>query len=155
MSSYNPNEESSYLMYLDANNLYSWVMSQSLPYKDFKWCRSSGATGLDWLNKYDENSPQGIILEVDLEYPQELHNLHNGYPCAAEKIKVTNDMLSTYCSNIKDQHKITSEQVNKLIPTLGDKKNCVLHYKHLQLYLSLGLNLKKFTVFYNSNKRLG
>ena len=150
MSSYNPNEESSYLMYLDANNLYGWAMSQPLPFKDFKWipssdidCRSSGATGLEWLNKYNENSPQGIVLEVDLEYPQELHDLHNDYPCAAEKIKVTNDMLSSYCSNIKDQHKITSRQVSKLIPTLSDKKDYVLHYKNLQLYLSLGLKLKK------------
>ena len=139
MSSYNPSEESNYLMYLDANNLYGWAMSQPLPYKDFKWCSSSDID----LNKYDENSSEGIILEVDLDYPQELHDLHNDYPCAAEKIKVTHDMLSAYCSNIKDQHKITSGQVSKLIPTLGDKKNYVLHYNNLQLYLSLGLNLKK------------
>ena len=139
MSSYNPSEESNYLMYLDANNLYGWAMSQPLPYKDFKWCSSSDID----LNKYDENSPEGIILEVDLDYPQELHDLHNDYPCAAEKIKVTHDMLSAYCSNIKDQHKITSGQVSKLIPTLSDKKDYVLHYKNLQLYLSLGLELKK------------
>ena len=100
----------------------------------------------DWiyrLNTIYSTRSKGLILEVDLEYPQELHDLQNDYPCAAEKIKVTNDMLSSYCSNIKDQHKITSRQVSKLIPTLSDKKDYVLHYKNLQLYLSLGLELKK------------
>ena len=84
-----------------------------------------------------------MILEVDLEYPKELHELHNDYPLAAEKMKVTKEMLSPYCKNIQEQFGISIGQVAKLIPTLSSKKNYVLHYRNLQLYLSLGLQLKK------------
>ena len=84
----------------------------------------------------------GKIYEVDLEYPDELHHLHNDYPCAAEKIKVTDEMLSDYCKDIKNKCKISSGNVHKLIPTLNDKENYVLHEENLKLYLSLGLKLK-------------
>jgi len=97
MVDYNPQNESSYLMYLDANNLYGWAMSQPLPYRDFKWIDPERIN----LNDYDENSEKGIILEVDLEYPEELHSLHNDYPCAPEKIVVTDVMLPDYCRKIK------------------------------------------------------
>ena len=72
-----------------------------------------------------------------------MHELHNDYPLATEKMKVTPDMLSPYCKYIQEQFGITIGQVAKLIPTLSSKKNYVLHYRNLQLYLSLGLKLKK------------
>ena len=93
MQNYNPQEESSYLMYLDADNLYGWAMSQPLPYRDFQWKDFEDPEEII-LNNYHENSNKGIILEVDLEYPEELHDLHNDYPCVPEKIIVTDDMLS-------------------------------------------------------------
>ena len=80
---------------------------------------------------------------MDLEYPQELHNLHNNYPVALEKIKVFNNMLSGYCKRITEKYKISIGQVNKLIPTLREKEEYVLHYRNLQLYLDLGLKIKK------------
>ena len=125
----------SYIMYLDANNLYGWAMSQPLPYRNFRW--------VEFNNVIPKRRGIGHIYEVDLEYPEELHDLHNDYPCAPEKIKVTDDMLSDYCREIKDKFKISSGNVNKLIPTLNDKKNYVLHEENLKLYLSLGLKLKK------------
>ena len=127
----------SYIMYLDANNLYGWAMSQPLPYRNFRWVESN--------NVIPKRKGIGHIYEVDLEYPEELHDLHNDYPCAPEKIKVTDDMLSDYCREIKNKFKISSGNVNKLIPTLNDKKNYVLHEENLKLYLSLGLKLKKNT----------
>ena len=99
MGDYNPQKESSYLMYLDANNLYGWAMSLPLPYRDFKWLEGFTPHNLE---DYHENSRKGIILEVDLEYPEDLHDLHNDYPCAPEKIVVTDDMLPDYCRNIKN-----------------------------------------------------
>ena len=84
-----------------------------------------------------------MILEVDLEYPDNLHDLRNDYPLAAEKMKVTKEMLSPYCKNIQEKFGINIGQVAKLIPTLADKENYVLHYRNLQLYLNLGLKLKK------------
>ena len=125
----------SYIMYLDANNLYGWAMSQPLPYRNFRWVESN--------NVIPKRKGVGHIYEVDLEYPEELHDLHNDYPCAPEKIKVTDDMLSDYCREIKNKFKIRSGNVNKLIPTLNEKKNYVLHEENLKLYLSLGLKLKK------------
>ena len=72
-----------------------------------------------------------------------MHDLHNDYPCAAQKIKVTDDMLSDYCKKIKSDYKISSGNIHKLIPTLYDKEKYVLHEENLKLYLRLGLKLKK------------
>ena len=78
-----------------------------------------------------------------MEYPEDLHEMHNDYPLTAEKMKVTKDMLSPYCKNIQEKFGIAIGQVAKLIPTLAEKNNYVLHYRNLLLYLSLGLKLKK------------
>ena len=80
---------------------------------------------------------------LDLEYPQESHDLHNDYPLAAEKLCMTKNMLSPYCKQILEKFNITIGQVKKLILTLADKQKSVLHYRNLQLYLDLGLKLKK------------
>ena len=95
------------------------------------------------LGKYKADGKKGLILELDLEYPQELHNLHNEYPVAPEKIKVSNDMLSGYCKKIAEKYNISIGLVRKLIPALKDKKEYVLHYRNLQLYMDLVLKIKK------------
>ena len=82
-------------------------------------------------------------LDVDLEYPDELHELHNDYPLAPEKLTVTNDMLSKYCKRIADKYDIKVGDVKKLIPNLRNKTKYVLHYRNLQLYLFLGMKLIK------------
>ena len=139
MENYNPEEAPKYIMYLDANNLYGWAMSQYLPTGGFKWLTEEEVD----LSKFDNESKKGLILEVDLEYPEELHNLHNDYPLAAEKIKVTEDMLSPYCREIAEKFKVKVGLVEKLVPTLSKKERYVLHYHNLQLYMSLGLKLTK------------
>ena len=142
MKDHNKDEPSKYIMYLDANNLYGWAMSQYLPTGGFRWMNQKQIDNLD-LNKYHDESKKGLILEVDLKYPNKLHNLHNDYPLAAEKIKVTDNMLSKYCKKISDKYNISTELVNKLIPTLNNKEKYVLHYINLKLYIKLGLKLKK------------
>ena len=79
------------------NNLYGWAMSEYLPCSRFKWLKN--------IDKFDvmsviDKSWIGHFLEVDLEYPDELHELHNDYPLAPEKLAVSSDMLSKYCKNI-------------------------------------------------------
>ena len=138
MKNYNPEVESSYIPYLDANNLYGWAMSQKLPTGDFRWIPCPDAINLD---SYDENSAKGLILEVDLRYPPELHHLHNDYPLAPEKMVVKPEMLSDYSREILERDKVTIGKVKKLIPHLRDKKEYVLYYRNLQLYLSLSLKL--------------
>ena len=142
MKDYDKNKPSKYIMYLDANNLYGWAMSQYLPTGGFKWMKQNKIDNLD-LGKYHEESKKGIILEVDLEYPEKLHDLHNDYPLAVEKIKVEKSMLSNYCNKISEKYNISIGLVQKLIPTLSNKKNYVLHYRNLQLYTSLGLKVSK------------
>ena len=142
MKEYDEKAPSKYIMYLDANNLYGWAMSQYLPTGNFKWMTDEEISKTN-LGKYKADSKEGLILEVDLEYPKELHDLHNDYPIAPEKVKVSNDMLSAYCKKITKKYNISTRLVRKLIPALRDKKEYVLHYRNLQLYLNLGLKIKK------------
>ena len=89
-----------------------------------------------------ENAKQGWILEVDLEYPPELHNSHNAYPLAPEKEKIKREWMSVYQTKLVDELKVDMNE-EKLVLTLQDKENYVLHYKNLQLYLKFGMKLKK------------
>ena len=77
------------------------------------------------------------MLEIDLDYPDELHNLHNDYPLASEKIKVTKEMLSEYQLQIIEDNNSSHGENKTLIPNLGNKRNCKLHYQNLKLYLNL------------------
>ena len=131
-------KESKFIMYLDANNLYGWAMSQYLPYSGFKWLSRGDVYNFD-VNSISKNSSDGYILEIDLEYPDELHELHNDYPLASEN--VSHIMLSNYCSNIANKYDINIGGVNKLVPNLGNKSKYILHYRNLQFYLSLGMKL--------------
>ena len=142
MKEYYENKPSKYIMYLDANNLYGWAMSQYLPTGGFKWMTQKQIDNID-LAKYKEDSKNGLILEVDLKYPQDLHNFHNDYPLAPEKVKVTDSMLSNYSKRIADKYNISTGLVYKLIPTLSNKEKYVLHYRNLQLYIDLGLKVSK------------
>ena len=138
MQSYDENKPSKYIMYLDANSLYDWAMSQYLPYSEFKWLNKKKYDKLD-VNSISENNFDGYILEVDLEYPDELHEFHNHYLLAPEKLEISHNMLSNYCSNIATKYDTKIGGVNKLVPNFGNKNKYVLHYRNLQLYLSLGM----------------
>ena len=94
------------------------------------------------MNNYTSNSSKGCVLEVDLEYPKELLELHNDYPLAPDKIEIKRDMLSDYQLKIADLYNIPIGNVKKLVPNFFDKEKYVLHFENLQLYLRLGLKLK-------------
>ena len=136
MKKYDEKAPSKYVMYLDTNNLYGWAMSQYLPTGNFKWMSDKEIKQID-LGKCKADGKKGLILEVDLEY------LQNDYPVCPEKVKVSNDMLSGYCKKIANKYNISIGLVSKLIQMLRDKKEYVLHYRNLQLYLDLGLKIKK------------
>ncbi len=114
LDDYDPKKPNKHILYLDANNLYGWAMSKPLPHKNFKWIPDDELK--DWKSK-------PCVLEVDLEYPKNLHDLHNEYPLAPEKL--------------------TIGKVEKLIPNLNDKSKYVLHHENLKLYLKMGLKLVK------------
>ena len=137
---YDKNKPSLFISYLDMNNLYGWAMNEYLPYGGFEW--------LENIDKFDimsiiDKSPIGYFLKVDLEYPEELHELHNDFPLTPEKLTVSSDMLLKYLKKIGDKYEIKVGDVENLIPNLGNKTNYVVHYGNLQLYLSLGMKLTK------------
>ena len=117
-------------------------MGQYLPYSGFKWLNQKEITDF-CLNSISENSSIGDILEVDLKYPSELHDVHNDCPLAPEKLEITQNMLSNYCLSIANKYELKIGGVNKLVPNLGNKSKYIVHYKNLQLYLSLGMKLTK------------
>ena len=140
MNDYDPEKPSTFITYLDKNNLYGWSMSEYLPYEKSEWLENIDGFNVMTIN---EKSDTGYVLEVDLEYPKELHELHKDYPLASEKLAVSNDMLSTYCKSIADKYSIKVGDIKKLIPNLGNKTKYVLYYRNLQMYLSLGIKLTK------------
>ena len=87
MKNYNENTESSYLEYLDANNLYGWTMSKKLPVNGFKWENNLSKFNEDFIKNYDENSDIGYFLEVVIEYPKQLFGSHNELPFLPERRK--------------------------------------------------------------------
>ena len=125
MKNYNKNIESSYLEYLDANNLYGWAMSQKLPVDDFKWIEKDNLSKFDekFIKYYDGNSDKRCILEVDVEYPKNLHKLHSDLSFLPERMKINK------CS--------------KLTCTMQNKENYVIHIRALKQALNNGLILKK------------
>ena len=138
---YDPEKPNNHILYLDANNLYGWGMSQPLPTGGFRWVENcDGLAGT--IKDQPADGPEGFILEVDLEYPQELHDEHNTYPLAPERMVVQKKWMSEYQHGLLGAG-VMSAEVEKLVLNLRDKNHYVLHYRNLQLYLGLGMKLKK------------
>ena len=117
-------------------------MSEYLPQRDFKWVEVNNETTNKVLNTSDD-SLYGYFIEVDLEFPENLHDIYNDLPMAPEKIKLSEEMLSPIQLKIKNKYDIKAGVTNKLIPTLLQKKNYVVHYTNLKYYLSKGWILTK------------
>ena len=81
MKNYDENKESSYITYLDANNLYGGAMCEKMPYNGFEWVKNFDDK---FIKNYNANEDKGCYVECDLEYPKEIHDLHNDYPLAPE-----------------------------------------------------------------------
>ena len=122
MENYNRNEESSYIQYLDANNLYGWAMSQKLPVNGFKWI-DSNEIDEEFIKNYNGNNKKGYILEVDVKYPKKLHHSYSDLPFLPKRMKI--------------------DKCKKLVCNLHNKKKYVVHIKSLKQALNHGLKLKR------------
>ena len=123
MKNYHKNKESSYIQYLDANNLYGWAMSQKLPVNGFKWIKDVTEIDEKFIKNYDEDSDKGYILEVDVKYPRKLHDLHSDLPFLPKRMKIY--------------------ECKKLVCNFCNKKKYVVHIRSLKQALNHGLKLKK------------
>ena len=138
---YDPEKPSSHILYLDANNLYGWAMSQPLSTGAFRWEEACEQLAKNFAD-HPADDPEGFILEVDLEYPEDLHNAHNAYPQAPERIVSQKKWMSEYQHNLLGVG-VAPTEVEKLVPNLRNKDRYVLYYRNLQLYTSLGMRLTK------------
>ena len=162
LDNYDSSEESSYLIYLDMNNLYGYAMIQKLPVGGFKFLSDTEIQCFDIMS-VSAQADIGFILEVSLEYPESIHDSHNEYPLAPEQKFVRDEDLSPYAKQLwrklhgkTEVEGITSRaKVEKLLTTLEDKDHYIVHYRNLQLYLDLGLRIKKFTEYSNLDKKHG
>ena len=123
MKNYDKNKESSYIQYLDANNLYGWAMSQKLPVNGFKWINDLTEIDEEFTKNYDEDSDKGYIVEVDGKYPKKLHDLHSDLPFLHKRMKI--------------------DKCKKLVCNLRNKKSYVVHIRSLKQALNHRLKLKK------------
>ena len=123
MRNYDESKESSYIQYLDGNNLYGWAMSQKLPVNDFKWIEDTSKKNEEFIKNYDENNDKGYILEVDVKYPKRLHKLHSDLPFLPKRMKI--------------------DKCKKLVCNLLNKKKYVVHINSLKQALNHRLKLKK------------
>ena len=113
------------------NNLHGWAMNSYLSYGGTEWVKN--VDGFDTnFNQWKESST--YLLKVNLEYPDELHALHNNYRLAPEKFAIAYDMLSGYCKKIAEEYGIKVGDVKDVIPNSANKTKYVLHYRDLQLY---------------------
>ena len=122
MKNYDEKEESSFLEYQDANNLYGWAMFQKLPVSGFKWLEDASIDE-EFIKSYDEDSAKGYILKVDVGYLKKLQDLHSDLPFLLERMKIN--------------------KCTKLVCNLYDKENYVVHIRALKQALMHGLKLKK------------
>ena len=134
VTSYDPTKPAKHVIYLDKNNLSGYGISKSLPKGGFKWLDPAKF-------KYNDNSSRGCVLEHDLEYPKEVHELHNDYPLPQDKLEIRREMLSDYQIQIADYDNIYVGNVKKLALNVFSKEKCMLHYKNLQLYLRRRLKI--------------
>ena len=116
---FDPSKPTSYIIYLDSNNLYGRSMCQYLPHGDFEWVDAS-TLNEDIILAISDTAEEGYVLEMDLEYPQELYDLHNDYLVAPERMTVKEEMLSEYAVSQLGNNKYSTTP--KLILNLQDKK---------------------------------
>ena len=123
MKEYDQSKESSYIQYLDANNLHGAAMSEKLPRNRFKWVIDILEIDEKFVKSYNKNSIKGYILEIDVDYPNKLHKLHIDKPFLPERMEI--------------------DKTKKLVCNLHDKKKYVVHISILKQALDHGLKLKK------------
>ena len=136
-------EEDKYILYTDINNLYGTAMTMPLPVADFEWCKEDDFDEIHEQIRYADpytGDKTGYILQVDLEYPERLHDLHNDLPLAPEKVFIDDSHMSDFQMGVRDGKR---SKTRKLIPHLMAREKYVVHYAALQYYMKKGMVVTK------------
>ena len=123
MKDYNKNKESSYLKYWDLNNLYGWAMQQKLPVNNFEWIEDISQFNENFIKTYNKESDEGCFLEVDVQYLEQLHELHNDLPFLSKRMK--------------------TGKFEKIVISLHDKTEYVIHIRNLKEGIKSRINFGK------------
>ena len=137
---YRKSVETSYLVDWDSNNLYGCAMSERLPIGDFRFLTPEEVEKFD-MRLVADDAPKGYIVECNLHYPPELHDVHNDCPLTPEHLTIRRDMLNDYALSLGENTPRPSKK--KIILSLFDKTQYVTHYRNLKFYLENGLKLIK------------
>ena len=131
-------------MYLDSKSLYEYVICETLRTSGFRFFYTHELEDIDFRSKSFDD-PKECILEVELKYPPHLHDAHNEYPLAPEKLLITPDLISSYGRELvgKVGSRLSTNPLEKLTSNLRNKANYVVHYRNLQFYLEMGMKLTK------------
>jgi hypothetical protein len=140
MSNYNKSKPSSFIRYLDMNNLYGGAMCERLPLNDFRWGTPEECDSFDVMS-IPEDGDLGCFVECDIKYPNELHDLHNDLPVLAQNVIIPQDKKSDFYKSLCDRLKKKSSKCGKLIPHLYDRTRYVVHYRALRQAVELGLEV--------------
>ena len=143
LDSYDPNKPTTHLIYLDANALYSSIMTRKLPYRGLKWKNFEKNEMKRIIEEYTDQDKIGYFVECDLSYPPEIHDMTKDLPLAPEHRLVTEDMLSPYARSLKEKLGIKTDKVPKLLSTQYAREKYVCHIENLQFYLRKGMRLTK------------
>ena len=148
MSNYDKSKDSTFLTYLDANNLYGWAMMQCLPVGDFRWLETEeidilSSNNFEALKAIKSDGDKGYYLEVDIEFPEHLHDYFDDYPLCPESEIVTEDMVSDYGKDLLRRLDGKHDKTKKLILSLKAKKNYKCHYRYIQFCLEQGMVITK------------
>ena len=142
LDNFDPTKPTSFIHYVDANNLYGASMSKPLPVGNFRWLEKKDIESLN-IYDLDADGDTCYILEVDLDYPREIHDWHNDYPLAVERKAVQESQLSNYNRNFLEKTGKKFLSSMKLCPDLTNKRKYTMSLKNLQLCISQGLKLVK------------
>lgn len=142
---YDPEKPTSYIVNIDANALYGYSMSQFLPTGNLQFVEDFIIPEFtdERILSVEDDSPIGYWFKIDYDYPRELHDLHNDLPCGFEKISIDPEIYSLYEKQVRKNSNSKSSNVKKLIGTLNNKKNYVIHYRLLKLFIRLGIKITK------------
>ena len=145
MKNYNKNVISSFVEYLDANNLYGWAMCKKLPIREFTWAKKPSIYTEQAIKMYDEDNDYGAILEIDVEYPPMARVKHKdlSFSPQPKKINKVHKFVTTVDDKVKNHVTTLNDEVHKLVTTLDDKEKYVIHITSLKQALDRGLKLRK------------